>query len=131
MVNVDRIKAILSAHNLTPTALGRLINVSQPKMSKVMNGTQSLPAEAIGELIKTFKIHPNWIFGYEGDANEVMYMGDLVHKSEVERKETEILELERENATLYKKLNQQLERQVAEEQAKYKGQSAREGIKNT
>lgn len=119
MIEVDRLSAILKAHNLTPTGLGRMINLSHSKMSRVMSGQQKLPAEAVGEIIKLYGIHPNWIFGYEGDPNVVMYLDDLVPKSELEKKEREKMELERENAQLYKKLALAFEQKAAENESKY------------
>jgi hypothetical protein len=73
-------------------------------MSKVMTGEQTLPAAAVGIIIKELGIYPNWLFGYEGEPDTVMYMKDLVHKSEVEKLESKIRELKDELGEVYKQL---------------------------
>jgi plasmid maintenance system antidote protein VapI len=104
MIQVERIAAVLKAKNINPTAAGRIIELSPSKMSKIMAGEQSLTPTAIGILIKEFDIYPNWLFGYEGSADEVMYMKDLVPKSEVEARDRQIQELKNELGEVYKQL---------------------------
>ncbi|WAC09224.1 helix-turn-helix domain-containing protein [Dyadobacter pollutisoli] len=104
MIENTRILAILKAHHLSQTSLGKMFQLSHSKMSKVMAGEQTLPAEAVGKLIKEFGIHPHWLFGYEGNSDEVMYMKDLVPKSEVEKRDKVIQELKNELGEVYKQL---------------------------
>jgi hypothetical protein len=104
MISVDRVSAILKAKNLNPTAAGRVIGLSPSKMSKVMSGEQTFTPDAIGALIKEFEIYPNWLFGYEGTAEEVMYMKDLVPKGELEKRDKVIQELKNELGEVYKQL---------------------------
>ena len=100
----DRIIAVFKAKNLNQKAASQLLNVSGAKMSKVMSGEQTLSGEAFGILIKEFDIHPNWLFGYEGNSDEVMYMKDLVPKSELEKRDQLIQELKNELGEVYKQL---------------------------
>lgn len=104
MIDVKRIHAILRAHSLTPTSIGRLVHLSHSKMSKVMTGEQTLPSAAVGIIIRELGIDPNWLFGYEGDPEVVRYMKDLVHKKEVEKLEAKIRELKDELGDVYKQL---------------------------
>jgi hypothetical protein len=104
MIPVERIIAILKAKKMNATTAGRIIALSHSKMSKVMSGEQTLPADAVGVLIKEFEIYPNWLFGYEGNPTEVMYMKDLVPKEELEKRDQVIQELRNELGEVYKQL---------------------------
>ncbi|TLV02195.1 helix-turn-helix domain-containing protein [Dyadobacter luticola] len=100
----DRIKAVLRTKNLNQKQAAELLKLSQSKMSKVISGEQTITPEALGTLIKEFDLYPNWIFGYEGTEDEVMYMKDLVPKSEVEKRDQLIQELRNELGDVYKQL---------------------------
>jgi transcriptional regulator with XRE-family HTH domain len=104
MIENTRILAILKAHHLSQTSLGKMFQLSHSKMSKVMSGEQTLPADAVGVLIKEFEIYPNWLFGYEGNPDEVMYTKDLVPKTELEKRDQVIQELRNELGEVYKQL---------------------------
>ena len=69
-----------------------------------MAGEQTLTPDSIGILIKEFEIHPNWLFGYDGNDDEVIYMKDLVPKSELEKRDKLIQELKNELGDVYKQL---------------------------
>ncbi|MCF0050557.1 XRE family transcriptional regulator [Dyadobacter sp. LJ53] len=100
----ERIIAVLKAKNLNQKSAAQLLKLSGAKMSKVMSGEQTLSGEAFGILINEFDIHPNWIFGYIGHADEVMYMSNLIPESELQKKDKEIQELKLELGDVYKQL---------------------------
>ncbi|MCF2499206.1 XRE family transcriptional regulator [Dyadobacter chenhuakuii] len=104
MIDNKRILTILRTHHLSQTALGKMFKLSHSKMSKVMAGEQTLPANAVGTLIQEFDIHPKWLFGFIGDPDEVMYLKDLVSKAELEKRDKEIQELRYELGEAYKQL---------------------------
>jgi len=104
MIPVERIVAVLKAKNLSPTSAGRILNLSASKMSKVMSGEQTLTPESIGILFKEFEIYPNWLFGYEGTVDEIIYTKDLIPKTEIEKRDKELFELKLELGEVYKQL---------------------------
>ena len=104
MIEVARIAALMKAHHLNTSELAEIVRLSPSKISKVLSGDQKFTSDAVGILIKELGIHPNWLFGYEGDARSVMYLKDLVHKSEVDKLEFRIRELRDELGEAYKQL---------------------------
>jgi transcriptional regulator with XRE-family HTH domain len=110
MIPVRRIAAIFKSKNLTATAAGRIIQLSASKMSKVMAGEQTLTPDAIGMLIKEFNIYPNWLFGYEGNDDEVMFMEKLIPESEWQKTVKEIQDLKNELGEVYKQLAEERRR---------------------
>ncbi|WP_229249031.1 XRE family transcriptional regulator [Dyadobacter sandarakinus] len=80
------------------------MNISGAKMSKVISGHQFLSAEAIGLLIKEFNIHPNWLFGFEGNDDEIIYMSSPNADSELAKRDKEIQDLKLELGEVYKQL---------------------------
>lgn len=104
MIEVARIAALMKAHHLNTGELAQIVHLSPSKISKVLSGDQKLTTSAVGIIIKELGIYPNWLFGYEGEPETVMYMKDLVHKSEVEKLEAKIRELKDELGEVYKQL---------------------------
>ncbi|SEJ23891.1 hypothetical protein SAMN05216327_107275 [Dyadobacter sp. SG02] len=104
MIEVARIAALMKAHHLNTSELAEIVRLSPSKISKVLAGDQKFTSDAVGTLIKELGVHPNWLFGYEGKPETVIYMKDLVHKSEVEKLETKIRELKDELGEVYKQL---------------------------
>lgn len=104
MIEVARIAALMKAHHLNTSELAEIVRLSPSKISKVLSGDQKFTSDAVGTLIKELGIHPNWLFGYEGKPETVIYMKDLVHKSEVEKLEAKIRELKDELGEVYKQL---------------------------
>lgn len=100
----DRLIAVLKTKKLSQKQAAELLQLSQSKMSKVISGEQKLSAASAGILIKEFEIYPNWLFGYEGNDEKVMYMKDLVPKSELEKRDQQIQELRNELGDVYKQL---------------------------
>lgn len=104
MIEVARIAAIMKAHHLNTGELAQIVHLSASKISKVLSGDQKFTSDAVGVLIKELEIHPNWLFGYEGDPHTVMYLKDFVHKSDVQKLEAKIRELKDELGEVYKQL---------------------------
>jgi transcriptional regulator with XRE-family HTH domain len=104
MIEVARIAALMKAHHLNTSELAEIVRLSPSKISKVLAGDQKFTSDAIGLLIRELEINPNWLFGYEGESHTIMYLKDLVHKSEVEKLEAKIRELKDELGEVYKQL---------------------------
>lgn len=104
MIEVARIAAIMKAHHLNTGELAQIVHLSPSKISKVLSGDQKFTSDAVGVLIKELEIHPNWLFGYEGEPHTVMYLKDFVHKSDVQKLEAKIRELKDELGEVYKQL---------------------------
>lgn len=94
----------MKAHHLNTSELAEIVRLSPSKISKVLAGDQKFTSDAIGLLIRELEINPNWLFGYEGESHTIMYLKDLVHKSEVEKLEAKIRELKDELGEVYKQL---------------------------
>ncbi|WP_342086062.1 helix-turn-helix transcriptional regulator [Dyadobacter sp. OTU695] len=94
----------MKAHHLNTSELAEIVRLSPSKISKVLAGDQKFTSDAIGLLIRELEINPNWLFGYEGESDTIMYLKDLVHKSEVEKLESKIRELKDELGEVYKQL---------------------------
>lgn len=94
----------MKAHHLNTSELAEIVRLSPSKISKVLAGDQKFTSDAIGLLIRELEINPNWLFGYEGESDTIMYLKDLVHKSEVEKLEAKIRELKDELGEVYKQL---------------------------
>lgn len=106
MIDVQRIRTIMKEHRFTNSSLARELKVSQPKISKVLSGEQTLSAESIGHIVNKFNIHPNWIFGYIGNPDKIIYMDDLVSREEVDAVKAENQKLNMELLEVYKQLAQ-------------------------
>ncbi|GAB3177462.1 helix-turn-helix domain-containing protein [Telluribacter humicola] len=115
MIDVERLKAIMNAHKMSQHEFARRVNLSQPKIFKVLKGEQTLTSEAVGVLINDFGISPGWLFGREGDASKPEYTKDMVPRVELQQKEQKIYDLEKELMDVY--------RQLAEERRTKYGQS--------
>ncbi|WP_353720328.1 helix-turn-helix transcriptional regulator [Dyadobacter sp. 676] len=104
MIEVARIAAIMKAHHLNTSELAEIVRLSPSKISKVLSGDQKFTSDAVGILINELGIHPNWLFGYEGGPEKIVYLKDFVHKSELEKLESRIRELKDELGEVYKQL---------------------------
>ncbi|NIJ52859.1 helix-turn-helix domain-containing protein [Dyadobacter arcticus] len=100
----ERIVALFRAKHLNQKSAAQLLDLSGPKISKVISGEQTLSGEAFGILIREFNVHPNWLFGYIGTADEVIYMSNLVPESELAARDKQIQELKNELGEVYKQL---------------------------
>lgn len=107
MIQVQRLYTIMKTHRFSVTSFARELKVSQSKMSRVLSGDQTLSAESIGIIINKYKVHPNWIFGYEGEPDSIMYMDDLIPVSELEKERDHVRKLEKELQEVYKELAQE------------------------
>jgi hypothetical protein len=116
MIDSRRISAIMRSHHLDAKKLQKLLQLSQSKISKIVTGNQQLPSTAVGILIKEFEIYPNWLFGYEGNPDEVMYTKDLVSMIELEKKDKENQDLKLELGQVYKQLAELMKERLKEKE---------------
>lgn len=114
MVQVQRLYTIMKTHRFTVTSFARELKVSQSKMSRVLSGDQTLSAESIGIIINKYNVHPNWIFGYVGEPDNIMYMDNLIPSSELENERNMIRLLEKELGEAYKELAQERKKKQGE-----------------
>ena len=105
-----RITTILKTKRLNQKSAAEIMNISGAKMSKVLSGHQFLSAEAIGLLIKEFNIHPNWLFGFEGNDEEIIYMSSVTADLELAKRDKEIQDLKLELGEVYKQLAEERKR---------------------
>lgn len=117
MITPEILETIRATTNLSMTAFAITIGLKQDQYTKIIKYGQAIPAHAVGEIIRVYKIHPNWLFGYEGDLSKPMYMDDLIPKSEMEKVQKENYELRIEMGEAYKQL-------AAERRIDYKKEDA-------
>ena len=106
MIDVQRIRTIMKEHRYTNSSLARELKVSQPKISRVLSGELSLSAESVGYLINKYKIDPDWIFGYIGDPDKIIYTNNMVPKEELDAVKEENQKLSADLLEAYKELAQ-------------------------
>lgn len=99
---VERIKSLMQHVKLKQDAFGKSIGITQGKMSKILRGEQSVPDNALAEIFRVYKVHPNWLFGFEGESSDVRFLTDWVPKEKFEKAEKEIYDLRIEIGDVYK-----------------------------
>lgn len=104
MIDRQRIESLMKHLDMKQSAFGKAIGLTQSKMSKVLNGQQSLPEEALALIFEKYKVHPNWLFGYDGNPNEPYFLTDMVPKKLYQEVEHEKLLLASELKEVYKQL---------------------------
>ena len=62
----SRIKLVVEESGLTRTEFGKRINLSQPTISKLMNGTQNPSARTLIDIANKFDVEEEWLRTGEG-----------------------------------------------------------------
>lgn len=130
MIEKERLKALVEHFRLTQKAFGDALKISKGKVSKVLSGEQTLPDKSIAEIFIQFKVHPNWLFGYEGDPNTPVFLNEMVHKSEFEKVQKENYEIRVELGEAYKQLAAERKTDYNKEDAQVEQTEGKKEVQN-
>lgn len=108
MIDMQRLKQLQKNSGLTQKPFAESLGISQAKYSKMLSGTQKPTPGIELEIMKVYKVHPQWLSG-ELDSETPVYLDDFVPRTNYDKLMNEKLSLVQEVADLYRKLAEKTE----------------------
>lgn len=105
---MQRLVQLQKSSGLTQKPFAESLGMSQSKYSKMVNGDQKPTPGLEMQIMKVYKVHPQWLSG-ELASDVPVYLDDFVPKSDYEKILSEKLSLVEEVANLYRKLAEKTE----------------------